>query len=242
MYRYLKILFVAFILTAISAGYSLAQSNLSIKLGEFSPKDGKSGFYGVLSTGGGDPSVEYGIGVHVFYSNFTKTTLVGEGQIPGYSQPLPQTRMDVSYKLFGLPLMLNLMVRLFPNSVIHPYGGVSGGYELLFTHEENHNLNVSDTRFYHGFGGQAFLGGEYDLGPTSDLLAEVFYNWSTPSRNVSSSAGLPVSESFDFSGLGFRVGVRLHRPYHHAPAVTTTTTTTTAPTEPVPVPEPNPGY
>lgn len=242
MNKYLKLLSLAIIVSLAYAGISAAQSSFSIKLGTFSPKDARTGFYGALEGGGGDANVDYGLGLHIYYDSFTKSTLVGEGNIPGYGN-LPQQRMDVDYKMLGLPIMAHLTVRLFRQSVFHPYGGVEGGYELLFTREKNFAANVSDNRFYHGFGAQALLGAEYDLGPTSDLLAEVFYNWATLSRSVGTNAGLPVNENFNFNGFGFRVGVRLHRAYHPpvVPVTTTTTTTTTQP-EPVPTPEPNPGY
>ncbi len=188
------------------------QSLIIIKLGAFNPQDAKAGFIAGITTGRQvDEKVDFGLGVDLFVRQFTQKSVVGSGSSPGGSTTTT-TQTDVDYSMFGLPIMVHLNIRLLPNSIVRPYVGLAGGYEILFSREANYQVTpaVKDSRLYGGFGWQLMLGGEYALGSSSGLLAEILYNGCTVKRSAGDNAvGIPTHEELDFSGLGFRLGVRI---------------------------------
>jgi hypothetical protein len=85
------------------------------------------------------------------------------------------------------------------------------GYSFLWSNEKNYEKKSNETRSYNGFTWQAGAGIYYDIGSRSTFLADLFYTNGTVGRDVkSSTAGLPVEERVDLSGLGVRVGVLLN--------------------------------
>lgn len=193
----------------ILANGSAAQSVITIKLGTLNPQDAKAGFIVGITTGRQvDEKVDFGLGADLFIRQFTQESTVSTGSSAGGSTTTTiQTNID--YSMFGLPIMVHLNVIVMPNAVVKPYVGLAGGYELVFSREANYLTGNKDSRLYGGFGWQLMLGGEYALGSSSGMLAEVFYNGCTVKRSKGSNeAGFPLHEELDFSGFGFRVGVR----------------------------------
>ncbi len=187
-----------------------AQSVIKIKIGTFNPKDAKAGFIGGISTGRQvDERVDFGIGADLFIRKFTQETSVGS--VDSLGQITPEvTQTEISYSMYGLPIMVHIDVRILPNAIVIPYAGIAGGYELLFSREANYLEDKKDNRLYGGFGWQATVGAEYPFGSASAILGEILYNGCTLSRSQGSSeAGFPLHEELDFSGLGFRLGFRL---------------------------------
>ncbi|MFH1862403.1 MAG: OmpW family outer membrane protein [bacterium] len=186
-----------------------AQSVLDIKAGTFNPKDAKAGLLIGISTGKQvDERVDFGIGMDLFVRQFTQETAI-EAEIGGQSQS-QLVQKEIDYSLFALPLMLRLNFYILPDLAFTPYVGLGGGYEILFSREANYITGEKDSRLYGGFGWQAWGGVQYQLGSNSALIAEVLYNGCTVKRGKGSSdLGFPVHEELDFSGLGFRAGVRL---------------------------------
>jgi len=199
---------IALMLCQASAAYS--QSVLKIKVGTFNPKDAKAGLLVGISTGRQvDERVDFGIGADLFIRKFTQETEVSVDTTSQQTDPqIVQT--NLSYSMYGLPIMVHIDARILPDAVVIPYVGIAGGYELLFSREANYLEDKKDNRLYGGFGWQAMVGAEYPFGSSSAILGEIMYNGCTLSRSQGSSeAGFPLHEELDFSGLGFRIGMRL---------------------------------
>lgn len=201
---------LAILLLISFGGAASAQSVLYLKLGTFNPKDAKAGFIVGITTGRQvDEKVDFGIGADLFIKKYTQMTAVDSATSPGGTST-QTVQTDIEYLMYGLPIMLHLNVRFIPESVVHPYAGIAGGYELVFSREANYFTGNKDNRFYGGWGWQLMVGGEYSLGSSSGLLMELFYNGATVKRSKGSNElGFPLHEELNFSGFGFRVGARL---------------------------------
>lgn len=210
MKKILKFGLLPLVMSTMLSGISLAQSYITVKVGSFNPEDAKAGIIVGLSTGRQvDERVDFGLGADLFLRKFTQETTVAEPTTPG-GTTYQNVQKEIDYSMYGLPIMIQLNIRVLPQAVVIPYLGLAGGYEIVFSREANYITGDKDNRLYGGFGWQVMLGGEYPFGSASGLLGEIFYNGCTVSRNKGSSdLGYPISEELDFSGLGFRVGVRL---------------------------------
>jgi hypothetical protein len=204
-----SILFViALTLCQASAAYS--QSVLKVKIGTFNPEDAKAGLLVGISTGRQvDERVDFGIGADLFIRRFTEETQVDTNTSSNQIDPdLYQT--SISYSMYGLPIMVHIDARILRDAQVIPYVGIAGGYELLFSREANYLEDRKENRLYGGFGWQAMIGAEYPFGSSSAILGEIMYNGCTLSRSQGSNeAGFPLHEELNFSGLGFRIGMRL---------------------------------
>jgi outer membrane protein W len=210
MTRNLK--FLCIMLTAIlvlSSG-AQAQGMLKIKLGMYNPKDAKNGFIvGLVSGKQFDERVDAGIAVDLFMRQYTQDTAVDTLDSQGGNTYVTVQR-SIDYSVFCLPITGQITIKILPDAVVVPYVGAGLGYEILFSREANYVTGQKDSRLYGGFGWQINAGAEYQLGSSSALLGEILYNGCTVSRNKGKNdLGYPVHEELNFSGLGFRIGVRL---------------------------------
>lgn len=198
------------VLVTCLATAARAQSYIGIKVGTLNPKDAKAGLIVGLSTGRQvDDRVDFGFGADLFLRKFTQETTVQEATTPG-GTTYQDVQKEIDYSMYALPLMIQLNLRVLPRAILKPYIGLAGGYEIVFSREANYITGDKDNRLYGGFGWQLMLGGEYSFSGASALLGEIFYNGCTVSRNKGSNdLGFPISEELDFSGIGFRLGVRL---------------------------------
>ena len=181
-----------------------------VKLGYFSPKDVKPGFIGGVMLGSAvDENVDIGISVDYFSRAYKKDELVAKSVSQGgVVQSTMQRTMDFSTQV--IPVMASILVKFSARMPFTFFLGGGLGYQLLFNKETNYAENVSERRFYKGFGWQAEGGAMYRIGRRSWFFGEVFYNSATPSRNKNkNSQGLPTWEQVDVSGVGVRLGVRL---------------------------------
>jgi hypothetical protein len=203
-------LLIAAVLSLILCANLAWGAGVNIKLGIFDPRGAKSGFIGGISTARGDEMIDYGLGLDLFVRQYSDETVVDTSVSQGGNQTMT-VRTNISYSMYGLPIMAHLTVRLLPGSVIRPYASVGAGYEIVFSREANYNQGVDPTnRLYGGFGLQFMIGGEYVLARTSSLLGEIFYNACTVRRGSGTTQGFPTHEELNFSGFGFRVGARIN--------------------------------
>lgn len=206
-----KVLILSLLLVAGLTGSGWAQRGmLGIHAGYMNPKDTKSG----LVVGGNwgtsvDESVAIGIGFDVFHTSYTDETRVAMETANGMTTKTYMTELE--YNRTILPLMAEIDVKI-PMGRYMGYllrGGL--GYSFLWSKEKNYEKKTNETRSYNGFTWQAGAGIYYDIGSRSTFLVDLFYTNGTVSRDVkSSTAGLPVEERVDLSGLGVRVGVLLN--------------------------------
>lgn len=197
-------------LLAIGFSATAAHSYTTVKFGTFNPKDAKAGV--IVSLAGGrqvDERVDFGFGVDLFIRKFTQESTVKDTITQGGTE-YQDVQKEIEYSMYGLPIMAQITVRLLPELVLKPYVGLAGGYEVVFSREANYLTGDKDNRLYGGFGWQLMLGAEYTLGYSSGLLGEILYNGCTVNRSKGTSdLGFPIHEELDFSGLGFRLGLKL---------------------------------
>jgi opacity protein-like surface antigen len=210
--RKLAILILALLVMSaeVVPAFGQAKPFTQIRFGTLNPKDAKSGvILGVRTGRDFDNMVLVGFSADLFWKSYTEESTIADSVTPGgviYST----VQTSVDYKTLILPLMFTADVRIpVENAPIKPYIGGGIGYQLLFNKEDNFDLGISDSRFYHGFGYQLQVGAEYRMSPNAGFYLEAFYNGCKAKRSSSSTTGLPTFEEVDISGIGFRVGVTL---------------------------------
>lgn len=202
---------ISILLIISLAGTAAAQNlrTLELRGGHFNPKDAKSGMilggtYGIAF----DERVSLGFGMDIFYKGYKKESVVAtEESASGVDESTVTRALD--YKTTLVPLSLNLDIRLPFEPPFCLYVGGSLAFEMLFNTENNYIDDVSEKRFYSGFGWMARAGVEYAIGRRSALIVEAFYNNCRVSSDAKKKEGLPVWKEVDMSGLGLRAGVRL---------------------------------
>jgi hypothetical protein len=149
-----------------------------------------------------DERVDFGLGVDFFIRRFVQESTVESG-------PPSTVQTELAYSMYALPIMVHLDFHVLPYAMVQPYIGLAGGYEILYSRETNYITDEKQYRYYGGFGWQLMIGAAYPLGSASSILGELFYNGCTVSRSKGESElGFPVHEELNFSGLGFRFGLR----------------------------------
>jgi len=180
------------------------------RFGTLNPRDTKAGFILGVRTGRDfDQRVLVGFSADLFWKKYTEESSVYDTFTVGGVHYTERQR-SVDYTTLILPLMVTIDVQIpVQNSPIKPYFGGGIGYQLLFNKENNYQDNVSDSRFYSGFGFQLEVGAEYQMSPSTGLTMEAFYNGCKAKRGGGTTQGLPTWEEVDISGMGFRLGLVL---------------------------------
>jgi hypothetical protein len=182
---------------------------VGIHAGYLNPKDVKSG----LSVGGTwgtsvDESVDIGIGFDVYHKSYQEETQVAKETRDDIKSETVATELEYSRTV--LPIMAEINVKVPMGRYMGYFLRGNIGYSFLWSKEKNYQEKTNETRSFSGFGWQAAAGIYYEIGSRSTLTADLFYNRNEVSRDVeNSTAGLPISERVDLSGLGLRLGVLL---------------------------------
>ena len=195
---------------AIPAYTQGAKPFTQFRFGTLNPKDAKSGLIlGVRVGRDFDNMILVGFSADLFWKKYTEESEIADSVTSG-GTVITTVQRDVDYTTLILPLMFTADVKIpIENSPIRPYFGGGIGYQLLFNKEENFEQDISDSRFYSGFGYQLQVGAEYEMSPHTGFYLEGFYNGCKAKRGEDSAAGLPTWEEVDISGFGFRIGLTL---------------------------------
>ena len=207
----LSILLIIVMLGSVAlTAHAQAKPFTQFRFGTLNPKDAQSGLILGVRTGRDfDNMIMVGFSADLFWKTYTEESEIADSVTSG-GVTVTTVQRDVEYKTLLLPLMFTADVKIpVENSPIRPYFGGGIGYQLLFNKEENFEDDVSDSRFYGGFGWMFELGAEYMMSPNTAFYLEGFYNGCKVKRSSDSAAGLPTWEEVDMSGLGFRIGLSL---------------------------------
>lgn len=209
MRRLIHCFLFCLLFASFNAEIARSQSTFSVKAGTFNPEDAKAGFIVGMTTGRQvDERLDFSLGADLFIRKFSQKSAIDTTDYTGLIDP-NDTQTEIEYSIYGLPIMVHFTIRVLPTAVVKPYIELAGGYELVFSREVNYLTDDKSSRFYSGFGWQVMLGGELPLGSSSAILGEILYNNATVKRSKGKTEqGLPIHEELDFSGLGFRVGLR----------------------------------
>ena len=197
------------VLTIVTLAFSQGKMT-EFNAGLLAPTDAEGGFYGGLNLGRMvDENIGVSLGVHVYYSSYTKKEKVGEkidNLIKASDEAL---RFDQSATLIPLFFQLHYTGPITQSLDLKVTAGV--GYELLWNSITNFETKKEGTDFYSGFGWNVGAGVSLPISRASDFYGEVFYHGGSPSRDAGKTEeGLPVRSEIDMSGLGVRIGLRLY--------------------------------
>jgi outer membrane protein W len=196
--------------SAAMTAHAQAKPFTQFRFGTLNPKDAQSGLILGVRTGRDfDNMIMVGLSADLFWKTYTEESEIADSVSSG-GVTVTTVQRDVEYKTLLLPLMFTADVKIpVQNSPVRPYLGGGIGYQLLFNKEENFEDDISESRFYSGFGYMFELGAEYVMSPHTAIYLEGFYNGCKAKRSEDSAAGLPTWEEVDMSGLGFRIGLSL---------------------------------
>lgn len=194
---------------AYRSRYRTLGSPAQIHLGFFDPnKGGGSSF--VAGLRGGplvDPHVQIGGAVDWVHRTEDQTTIAGTPFIQGGQTITPERVLSrATTNLF--PMNLFVQVSGDENLPIIPYGGLSGGYEVLLISADDFTTGASFDGTFGGWGWQAWLGAGIPLSGQSRLTGEIFVNQSEPEREVEDASGVTFRERVNQDGVGMRFGLQ----------------------------------
>lgn len=198
------------VFSSISSAFAESGKGYTFRASYFSPKDAADGLTFGASFGTViDNTVHIGLGFDFYYRNYRKTTDVATQE---YESGLSSTTVSkmIQYDTIILPIMLELMVMfpVFEGGSVFGHGGV--GYEILWNREKNFVTNVSENRFYGGFGWLLGTGLMFKISSNVAIYIEGFYTNAKPSRSRKDiKKDLPVFEEVNLSGIGGRFGLAL---------------------------------
>ena len=189
--------------------YGQNMKALEIHFGTLNPKDTPSGMllggsYGINV----DESVDISIGAFYFWKSYSESSPVDTGKTESGVTVTEKTQ-TLDYHTSLLPVSANLTVHFPVAQKLNVYGGAGISYQFMWNKEENLVANVTNTRFFKGFGWVGRAGLEYLLGSRSSFIVEAYYNGCKVKGNKSEEAGLPTWDEVNVTGLGIRGGVRL---------------------------------
>ena len=189
---------------------SYGESPAQIHFGFFDP-DGHGATSFLLGLRGGpliSPNVQIGGGVDWIYRTDDQTEVAGEPFQQGGTTVTPTRVLSrASTNLF--PFTLFMQVQGDENQSVIPYGGIAGGWEVLFLSADDFTTNQSFDATFTGWGWQAWLGAGLPLSGQARLNGEVYVNQSDPERDVDDpTTGLTFRERVKADGVGMRLGLQ----------------------------------
>jgi len=192
-------------------GSLMAQANFTdLQGGILMPSGAKDGFIGGVAMGRMiDKNLGYSFEINYYYKSYVKETEVLQ-QDEGQVTPVQVTTMiDNSTRLLPVYFRLTYNTAVSPKFDLRIVGAL--GYEFMWNSEVNNVDKIDETRFYSGFGWYVGGGFAFPISDAADLLGEVTYHSSYPSRGEGENAeGLPVRTEIDMSGLMLRAGIRIY--------------------------------
>lgn len=185
------------------------ESPAQLHFGFFDP-DGHGGTSFVGGIRGGpmiDPHIQVGGAVDWVYRSEDQTTVAGDPYAQGGTTITPTRVLSrASSNLF--PFQLFMQVSGDENMPVIPYGGISGGWQVLFLSADDFATGQSFDATFSGWGWQAWGGAGIPLSGQARLNGEVFVNQSKPERDVDAANGLTFRERVNADGVGMRFGVQ----------------------------------
>jgi len=190
--------------------YSRAPSPVQCHGGAFSPsEDGAptSVDFGLRAGPMVSDQVQIGVAADWIYNHEDQRTVTG----PPYQQSgttIAPERVLSQSSMHLFPMMGFLQVS-FPGAPIVPYGGIGGGYEVLYLTSEDFQTQAHYDATFGGWGWQAWAGAMIPASGQVRLAGEVFVNQSNVEREVEDISGQRYLERVDVNGAGVRVGLNV---------------------------------
>ena len=185
------------------------ESPFQFHLGFFDADGGGSGSFVAGLRGGPQvsPNVQIGGGIDWVHRSQDETVVAGDPYTQGGTLITP-TRVLSRASTDLVPFQLFLQVSGDPDMSVIPFGGISGGYQVLFLSADDFATQASYDATFGGWGWQAWAGAGIPLSGQSRLTGEVFVNQSDPEREVTDLNGFAYRERVNADGVGMRFGLQ----------------------------------
>ena len=193
-----------------SRSSSYMGSPVQLHLGFFDPDGGGSNSFVAGIRGGPlvDPHVQIGGAVDWVHRSEDETVVAGDPFMQGNTVITPTRVLSrASSNLF--PFQMFLQVNGDDGMSVIPYGGIAGGYQVMFLSADDFSTGQSFDATFAGWGWQAWLGAALPLSGQSRLTGEFYVNQSDPEREVEDAAtGTTFRERVNADGVGMRLGLQ----------------------------------
>ncbi len=183
------------------------RSKLGIHAGYLNPKDPEGGMLAGCTIGTSvDESVTIGLSMDIWHKIYRDEKPVAEQSRPDRNVKTYITELEISDWAMPLTLEIGAKVPLSRYTGYTVRGNI--GYTFLWSKYNNYLQDISSNRRFGGICWQLGAGLYSEIGSRSTLVADLFYNSSEVSSEVTKSeADLPIFERVNLSGLGLRIGV-----------------------------------
>ncbi len=188
---------------------SVVESPAQFHLGFFDP-DGAGNNSFVAGLRGGpqvDPHIQIGGAFDWVHRSEDQTVVAGDPYTQGNTVITP-TRVLARASTNLFPFQLFMQVSGDPDMPVIPFGGISGGYQLLFLSADDFSTQTSYDATFGGWGWQAWVGAGIPLSGQSRLTGELFVNQGDPEREVTDTNGFQYRERVNVDGAGMRFGLQ----------------------------------
>jgi len=205
------------LLLIFSSALIAQHKSSTIKIGNFSPGATKAGF--VIGYESGkyiDRNFDIGWSVDWFHKNYVDQTLVEEfNDYYGYFES-DLNELRAKTNLHSIPVLFNMRVKfpMAPRLSTYISGGI-GVEALLIFYRDYQNPTQDEFEGAFDFNWRAGFGISYELGRSSDIIAELNYHSSTPSWTYEIDDPLVgrkriLEREFDMSGVMARIGFKFY--------------------------------
>lgn len=185
------------------------ESPAQFHLGFLDPEGGGSGSFVAGMRGGPqlDPHIQIGGAFDWVHRSEDETVVAGDPYRQGNSVITPTRVLSrASSNLF--PFHLFMQVSGDGDLPVIPFGGISGGYQLLLLSADDFATQTSYDATFGGWGWQAWLGAAIPLSGRSRISGEVYVNQGNPEREVHDLNGFAFRERVNVDGGGMRFGLQ----------------------------------
>ena len=204
-----KIFFLILMVFILTQTSSAQLPYTEVKFGYFKPADATDGYlFGVHLGRMIDESLSWGIEINYFRKTYQELTKVPDPKATSNPQIVTK-QLEFVTQMLPLWAKLNYEHPIALRSAFFLRASAGIGWEFVWNREDNYGDNISDTRFYNGFGWQLATGIGMEISSKSVLFVDAFYNGAKVKRGSDTIRGLPTWEELDVSGIGLKVGVSI---------------------------------
>ena len=185
-------------------------SPVQLHLGFFDPDGGGANSFVAGLRGGplADRHVQIGGALDWVHRSEDETVVAGDPFQQGNTIITP-TRVLSRATSDLIPFQLFIQLNGDDNMSVIPYGGLAGGYQVLFLSADDFSTGESFDATFAGWGWQAWVGAALPLSGQSRFVGEFYLNQSEPEREVEDAAsGVTFRERVNADGVGMRFGLQ----------------------------------
>jgi len=185
------------------------------KFGGMNPEDTGSGnLFGITTGHQLDSRLFWAFEVNYFKTTFRKETTVATDS-GGNDTFVDVKQLELEFNTIIVPVFFKIEYRLDLGDAdvegpLYFRAGGGLGWNFIWNNENNFIEDIERRRFFNGLGWQMSAGLEVRISEYGYVFFDGFYNDADATRNGERNEnGLPIWQSLDVSGYGFKVGLRI---------------------------------